>query len=72
MYKHSINPKYIKQLGTFRYNFRRGKLNNEGVELHEVKRSWDKTEIGKEIMRERVNKYLLKSLAQEIVLRHEK
>ena len=32
----------------FRYNCARGQLNNEGRgELHEIKRSQDKTEIGK-------------------------
>ena len=38
-------------LGTFRYDCTGGQLNNkkEG-ELHEIKRSWDKTEIGKEII----------------------
>ena len=55
IYKHSINPKYIKQwiiyfkiyiwLGTFRYNCTRGQLNNKGGgELHKIKQSWDKTE----------------------------
>ena len=54
MYRHSINPKYIKQwiiyhfkryiwLGTFRYNRTRGQLiNRGGGELHEMKRSRDK------------------------------
>ena len=84
LYKHSINAKYIKQwlifhfkryiwLETFRYNCTQSQLNNEGRgELHEVKRSRDKTEIGKEIIWQRVKKYHLKSLAHEIVLRHKK
>ena len=81
IYKHSINPKYIKQwiichfktsiwLGTFRYNCTRSQLNNKGGgELYQIKRSRGKTEIDKdkEIMWWRVNKYLLKSPAQEIV-----
>ena len=38
-------------LGTFRYNCTRGQLNNEGGgELNEIKRSPDKTEIGKGII----------------------
>ena len=38
-------------LGTFRYNCIPGQLNSEGgVELHEIKQSRDKTEIGKEII----------------------
>ena len=38
-------------LGTFRYNCIRGQLNNKGGgELHEIKQSQDKTEIGKEII----------------------
>ena len=38
-------------LGTFRYNCTRGQLNNKGgEELHEIKQSQDKTEIGKEII----------------------
>ena len=57
IYKLSINPKYIKQwkiyhlkkyiwLGAFRCNCTRGQLNSEGGgELHEIKRSQDKTEI---------------------------
>ena len=36
------------------------------------KRSQNKMEIGKEIIWESVNKHLLKSLAHEILLRHEK
>ena len=37
-------------LGAFRYNCKRIQLNNEGGgELHEINRSRDKTEIGKEI-----------------------
>ena len=60
-YKHSVNPKYIKQwiiyhskayiwLGTFRYCCTRGKLNSKwGGELHEIKQSREITEIGKEI-----------------------
>ena len=43
--------KKIYWLGTFRYNCTRGQLNNEeGGELLEIKRSRDKTEIGKEIL----------------------
>ena len=57
-------------LETFRYNCTRGQINNEGgVELHEIKRSWDKTKIDKEIIWWKINKYLLNSLAHEIVLR---
>ena len=41
-------------------------------QLHEIKRSRDKTEIGKELIKKRVNKYILKLLAYEIVWRHEK
>ena len=38
-------------LGNFRYNCKRGQLNNEGRgELQEIKQSRDKTKIGKEIM----------------------
>ena len=60
IYKHPINPKYIKQwityhfkmyigLGTFRYNCARGQLNNKGRgALHEIKRSRDKAKTGKE------------------------
>ena len=41
---------YIR-LGTFRYNCTRAQLNNKrGGGLHEIKRSRDKTEIGKEII----------------------
>ena len=62
IYKHSINPKYMKQriiyhfktytwLGTFRHNCIRSQLNNEGGgELHKIKRSWNKTVITKEII----------------------
>ena len=54
-------------LGTFRYNCTQGQLNNEGGgELNEIKRSPDKTEIGKGTIRYRVNKYLLKSQAHHI------
>ena len=53
-----MNPKYIKQwikdhfktymqLINFRYKCTRGQLKNKGGgELHEIKRSQDKTEIG--------------------------
>ena len=38
-------------LGTFRYNFTRGQLNNEGGrKFHQIKQSRDKTEIDKEII----------------------
>ena len=58
---------------TFKYNCAQGQLNNgKGGELDEIKQSRDKTEIGKEIIRQRVNKYLLKSLTHEVVLRHER
>ena len=41
---------YIR-LGTFRYNCTLGQLNNKGGgELHEIKQSRDKTEIGKVII----------------------
>ena len=51
-----------------RYNCARGQWNNEGDgELHEIKRSRDKTEIGKEIIWLRVNKYVLKSIANIII-----
>ena len=62
IYKHSPNPKYVKQwiichfktymwLGTFRYNSTRGQLNNEeGGELHEIKRSRDIAETVKKII----------------------
>ena len=43
-----------------------------GNALKAWRKSRDKTKIGKEIIWQRVNKYLLKSLAHEIVLRHEK
>ena len=61
--KHSMNPKYMKQwilyhvkmyvlMEAFKYFFTQGQLNNEGGgELHKMKGSWDKTEIGKEIIR---------------------
>ena len=57
-----ISAKYIQQwrinhfniyiwLETFRYYCTWGQLNNEeGGELHEIKQSWDKMEIGKEII----------------------
>ena len=60
--KNSINPKYSKQwiiyhfkmyiwLGTFRYKSTWSQLNNKGGgELHEIKCSRDKVEIGKEII----------------------
>ena len=60
IYKHPINPKYIKQwiinhfktyirLGTFRYNCVQGQLNNEGGgKLHEIKRNRDKAKTDKE------------------------
>ena len=36
----------------FKYFLTQGQLNNEGGgELHKIKGSWDKTEIGKEIIR---------------------
>ena len=39
------------RLGTFRCNCTLGQLNNEGGgKLHEIKRSQEKTEVGKEIM----------------------
>ena len=42
---------YIYMIGKFRYNCKRGQLNNEGRgELQEIKQSRDKTKIGKEIM----------------------
>ena len=48
-------------LGPFRYNCTRGQLNNEERgELHNIKRSQDKTKVDKEILWWRVNKYLLK------------
>ena len=62
IYKHSVNPKHIKQwityhfktyiwLGVFRYNCTQGQLNNEGEgEHHETKQSRDKTKIGAEII----------------------
>ena len=51
-----------------RYNCARGQWNNEGDgELHEIKRSRDKTKIGKEIIWLRVNKYVLKSIANIII-----
>ena len=54
-------------LRTFRYNCTQGQLKNKGGgELHEIKRSQDKTERGKEILWQKVNKYLLKSLEHEI------
>ena len=43
--------KYLKCLEKFLGRFTRGQLNNEeGGEVHEIKRSPDKTEIGKEII----------------------
>ena len=51
---------------------REGISNKGGRELHEIKWSPDKTEVGKEIIWQRVNKYLFKSLSHEIVLKHEK
>ena len=63
-------------LGSFRCNCTSGQLKKRGGggELHEKKkkRSQNKMEIGKEIIWESVNKHLLKSLAHEILLRHEK
>ena len=62
IYKHSVNPKYIKQwityhfktyiwLGTFRYNCTQGQLYNEGEgELHETNQSREKTKVGAEII----------------------
>ena len=41
-----------------------------GGELHQIKRSREKTEIGKEIIWYGVNKYLLKSPDHEIAIRH--
>ena len=59
-------------LGTFRYDCTRGQLNNEGGgELHKIKQSRDKTEIGKEMIWW-VNKYQMKSLTHEITIRHGK
>ena len=67
---HHLKP-YI--LGTFRHNCTQGQLNNEGGgELHEIKQSQDKMEIGREIIWQRVDKYLLKSLVHEIVFWQEK
>ena len=63
-------------LGSFRCNCTSGQLKKRGGggKLHEKKkkRSQNKMEIGKEIIWESVNKHLLKSLAHEILLRHEK
>ena len=41
-----------------------------GGELYQIKRSRDKTEIGKEIIWYGVKKYLLKSPDHEIAIRH--
>ena len=51
IYKHSINSKYIIiWLGTFKYNWTRVQLSNEGGrQLHKIKQSRGKTKIGKEI-----------------------
>ena len=57
IYKHyiskykQINSKYIIiWLGTFKYNCTRVQLSNEGGrQLHKIKRSRDKTKIGKEV-----------------------
>ena len=51
----SMNRRFLNiillGLETFRYNCIRGQLNSEGGgELHEIKQSRDKTEIGKEII----------------------
>ena len=64
LYKHSINPIYVKQcityhfkkyvrLGTCKYDCTRGQLNIGGGQLHEVKRSRDKTELGKMFKRKK-------------------
>ena len=44
------NMKNISWLKTFRYNCTLGQLNKGRGELHEIKRSRDKTEISKEII----------------------
>ena len=48
----NVSLQYIHiWLETFRYYCTWGQLNNEeGGEFHEIKQSWDKMEIGKEII----------------------